>query len=477
MKQAVKTSRKSVTYALPSAGNGVYLGCVTLFLAALIIFAHQHANRLANIEGEPMKKKILPLLMASVIGIGGILGGCGSTASTSTATGSTVTTTDSSAAGSGTSAATSSDGTEQRTVPSDRTEVKFWYSGGKSAVKVVEKIVDEFNDSQDKYFVTTATQADYDETFQKLQAAIAGNAAPDCVLLDTDKTRALYEKKLVTALTDYTSKDSDFNQDDYVSVFFDQGVYDDGTVYAIPAYGTTQVMYYNIQTFKDANVDPSSIKTWQDLADAAKKIKDTGKYKYGWEPMWGRDNLIDAAFSNGAKVFSDDGKTVTINSKEWVDVWEAFRKWIHDDQIMAIHSGGQGWEYWYATMDDALKGVAGGYTGSSGDQADLDFSVVQAMEQPAFQDGTQSAPMAEALLLSVLNGSKDYIAKNPQASVPLEQAKHASVYPVDPTDGAVIDALSTAADAVEIDGTSAKEALDKAQKTAQAALDEALSSK
>lgn len=131
-----------------------------------------------------MKKRILPLLMASVIGVGTIAGGCGSASSTSTATGSTVTTTDSSADGSGTSTATSSDGTEQRTVPSDRTEVKFWYSGGKSAVKVVEKIVDEFNDSQDKYFVTTATQADYDETFQKLQAAIAGNAAPDCVLLD-----------------------------------------------------------------------------------------------------------------------------------------------------------------------------------------------------------------------------------------------------------------------------------------------------
>ncbi|MGN0255719.1 MAG: hypothetical protein ACI4D6_07075, partial [Chordicoccus sp.] len=65
-KQAFKTSRKSVTYALPSAGNGVYLGCVTLFFAALIIFAHQHANRLANIEGEPTKKKILPRLKVIV---------------------------------------------------------------------------------------------------------------------------------------------------------------------------------------------------------------------------------------------------------------------------------------------------------------------------------------------------------------------------------------------------------------------------
>ena len=60
-----------------------------------------------------MKKRILPLLMASVIGVGTIAGGCGSASSTSTATGSTVTTTDSSADGSGTSTATSSDGTEQ----------------------------------------------------------------------------------------------------------------------------------------------------------------------------------------------------------------------------------------------------------------------------------------------------------------------------------------------------------------------------
>ena len=40
----------------------------------------------------------------------------------------------------------------------------------------------------------------------------------------------------------------------------------------------------------------------------------------GWEPMWGKWNMVDAVLSNGGKVFSDDGKTVTINSKEWVEV-------------------------------------------------------------------------------------------------------------------------------------------------------------
>ena len=92
--------------------------------------------------------------------------------------------------------------------------------------------------------------------------------------------------------------------------------------------------------------------------------------------MWGADNLTDAALSNGGTIFSEDGKKVTINSEEWIEAWDGFGKWIHDDKTMAIHSGGQGWEYWYKTIDDVIQNKAGGYTGSSGDQADLDFSVV-----------------------------------------------------------------------------------------------------
>ena len=51
-----------------------------------------------------------------------------------------------------------------------RTEVEFWYAGGKTAVGIVEEIVEDFNNSQDEYFVKTSTMADYDETYQKLQA-------------------------------------------------------------------------------------------------------------------------------------------------------------------------------------------------------------------------------------------------------------------------------------------------------------------
>lgn len=398
-----------------------------------------------------------------------------------------------------------------------KTEVDFWYSGGKTAVKVVQDIVDDYNKSQDTYFVKTVTQADYSETYEKLQAAIAGNVAPDVVLLESDSARGLSDKNLVVDLSEKMKKDNDFNEDDYVSTFFEQGKDDNDKMFGIPAYGTTQVLYYNKNAFNKAGIDPNNIKTWQDLAQAASKIKNDGEYTYGWEPMWGADNLIDASLSNGGTIFSEDGKKVTINSKEWVEVWSNFEKWIHDDKTMAIHSGGQGWEYWYKTIDDVIQNKAGGYTGSSGDQADLDFSIVGAIEQPSWKDGTESKPVARALMLSVLTKSSEekqagaydfmkyftnvksqakwsmstgyvpvnkgvlddddymkYTQENPQALVPYTQAEHGSIYPFDPTNGAVKDALRIAADKVEIDGSSAKDALDEAQKTAQKALDEAL---
>ena len=448
-----------------------------------------------------MKKKMVCMMLVTAM-MTAAMAGCGSSQAD---------------AGSETAASSESTVASSENTAGAPVEVEFWYSGGKTAVGVIQEIVDSFNESQSQYHVSTVTQADYDETYQKLQAGIAGNAAPDVVLLNVSAARSLDDKKLMADLQSLIDADADFNKDDYLKVFYDQGVDDKGVVFGLPAYGTTQVMYYNKAAFEEAGIKAEDMKTWADLADAAEKIKATGNYEYGWEPMWGADNMIDAAFSNGAKIFSDDGTQVTINTPEWVEVWESFRTWIHDDKTMAIHSGGQGWEYWYETIDDVIGGKAGGYTGSSGDQADLDFDIVAAMEQPAWSSETTSAPMAETKTLSVLEGSSDeekqgafefikyftnaesqakwtmstgyvavnqkindnadyqaYVAENPQAAVPFAQATHGTVYPYDPTSGAIKDALKVAADKVEIDGIDAQTALDEAQATAQAALDEAL---
>ena len=402
----------------------------------------------------------------------------------------------------------------EATADSEKVQLDLWYSGGKTAVNVFQEIVDAFNASQDIYEVKTVTQADYDETYEKLQAGIAGNKAPDMALLDVDKSVNLSEKKLIADIAPFIEADQEFDKEDYLPVFFEQGIDDNGKVFAIPAYGTTQVFYYNIEAFEKADIDPESIKTWQDLGAAAEKMTSEDGSFIGWEPMWGSENLMDIAFSNGGSILSEDGTEVLINSEEWVESWDSIRKWIHEDKVMKVNSGGQGWEYWYTTMDDVLQNKAGGYIGSSGDQADLDFSVVAAMEQPGFNEN-MAAPAANALQLVMIENSSNeekagvyefmkffsnaenqgkwsmntgyvpvrfstqedetyvaYTNENPNALVPFNQASHGTPAPIDPTGGKILDALKIAADKVELENIPAKEALDEAQEIAQKALDE-----
>ena len=399
----------------------------------------------------------------------------------------------------------------------DVAPISFWFAGGNTALSVMREIVDTFNQSQDAYAVSMTEFDDFPELYRQTQAAIATGRAPDVVVLERDASIELNQKGLTVDLTQVLQQDANFNAERFLSVYYNQGLSDDGRIFAMPFYGTTQVMYYNKAAFEAAGVDPDSIRTWRDLASAAKRIQDTGEYEYGWELMWGHENMVDAALSNGGAIYSEDGRTVTINTPEWAEVWEGYRKWLHEDRIMRIHSGGYGWEYWDYTRNDIMEGRAGGYTGSSGDQADVDFEVVGMMEQPAWDDGQEARPGARALLLNVLSTSEPerragayalirylidapaqaawtigtgyvavnqdvvenadyqaYLTRNPYAQVPLSQSAHASVYPNDPTGGLVREAIARAADRLQIENLPAQEVLDEAQRAAQKALDAAL---
>ncbi|WP_252237926.1 ABC transporter substrate-binding protein [Clostridium sp. VAP51] len=398
-------------------------------------------------------------------------------------------------------------------------KVEYWYGLGGKLGKNMDNIINDFNNSQDKYEVKGISQEDYDATFKNLQAAIAAKKTPTLVVLEPDKGAILNNKGALADISNYTAEDSDFNSDNYIKSFF-ESCKKDNKLYAFPMFGTTQVLYYNKKELENAGISKDSLNTWSKIAEASKKLikKDGDETKfYGWEPMWGADNLIDASLSNGGSILSEDGSRVLINSPEWVEVWDNFRMWIHDDKIMKVNSSGQGWEYWYSTIDDVMQDRAGGYTGSSGDQGDLDFEKLGAIEQPAFKDGKEAKPIAEARLLVIPNlaneeakkgayefikyftspevnakwsiasgyipvnkaacntdAFKEYVEKNPQALVPITQALHASKSFIDPTNGKIYDALKVAADKVELENVSAQEALDEAEKIAQSELDKTL---
>ncbi len=395
----------------------------------------------------------------------------------------------------------------------DRIEVEFWYGLGGATGEIVKNTIEEFNAMQDKYTIVGVTKGSYTETFQEIQAPIAAGNPPAMCILEYSQVSKLADKGALQDLTDYIAA-SDYNPDDIVPAFYQQGIFD-GKVLALPLQGTTQVFYYNTKIMEAAGIENPDelLNSWEGTLEISRKAKEAGYM--GWEPMWGRYNLIDLAYSNGGTLLSEDGRTVMINSPEWVEAWQFIRDAI-DEGVMAIHHGGQGWEYWYSTIDDVMLDRAVGYTGSAGDQGDLDFSYIVAHTQPANGlNGHPGAGVVEATQLVILAGASEeakqgafdflnyltntahtaqwslktgyiavrlsaqedpeyaaYAAENPQILIPLKQAAEVSApYVLDPTGNEIYAALDDACDLVEIELIDAQEALDEAAKIAQKALD------
>jgi multiple sugar transport system substrate-binding protein len=407
---------------------------------------------------------------------------------------------------------------EKKSDPSGPVRIDFWYGLGGKLGETVEALIAAFNESQSEVFVTGVQQSSYQETERQLQAAAAANKVPAAAIVRVYVLNAFARRGIIAPLDSYINADPDFNKEDFVPSFLSYCYSERNEIFALPAYGTTQVLYYRPDAFRDAGIDPGeAFKSWQSLAAAAAKMTKRDKNGvtfYGWELMWGSSNMMDIAYSNGARHLSDDRRTALLNTPEWVDSWETVRRWLHDDQIFGIHYGGDGWEYWYKTIDDVMQGRAAGYVGSSGDQGDLDFSIVAAHVQPGYGDHPP-LPYAESLAMVAMNGAeaaqkeaafrwmnyftsaavtagfsmrtgyipvrlscmetpeyKDYTDRNPQALVPLKQAEFSRKSFIDFTGGKIDTAIEDACDMVQIENIPAAIALGEAQKIAQAALDE-----
>ena len=153
-----------------------------------------------------------------------------------------------------------------------KTDVVLWYAGGAKPQQMMQTLIDEFNKSQNNYEVKASLQASYTETFQKLQAAMASKTAPSAVLLTGEQATGMASRQLLRDLRPYM--DANFNFADFVPTFRAAVTAADQSVYGLPAYGTTQVFYYNKKVLADHGFTEQDLATWQGVAKVAAKVTD-----------------------------------------------------------------------------------------------------------------------------------------------------------------------------------------------------------
>lgn len=162
-----------------------------------------------------------------------------------------------------------------------------------------------------------------DEYSEWLSQKILRDETPDVMMiLDQDFSR-LAELGVLAELDEWIAGDADFRADAYYETALDAGrIF--GSQYALPIETVPYLMFVNKTLLNEEGIAlPEGDYTFSDLYGMCRRVtKDTdgdgrldqfGIYKYTW---------TDAAFANGAELFSEDGRTCDFTSRE---VLEAVR--------------------------------------------------------------------------------------------------------------------------------------------------------
>lgn len=206
-------------------------------------------------------------------------------------------------------------------------KITYWGSFSGDNGKAEQELANRFNKSQDKIVLDYQFQGSYEETAQKLSAALAAKQAPDVSLLSDVWWQKFWLAKILVPANPFMAE-ANVKPSDFVDSFINEGTRS-GNVYWIPFARSTPLFYYNKDIFSKAGLDHAP-ETWDDLVSWGEKlVKRDG------------DKLSVAAFAhaNGASYiawvfqpvvwqyggrYSDDQFNVTIDQPPAVEAGQFF---------------------------------------------------------------------------------------------------------------------------------------------------------
>lgn len=173
-----------------------------------------------------------------------------------------------------------------KTDANGKTTIVFWHSMGGNLNDAIDHLVDEYNNSQDKYIVKAEFQGEYDDALTKLRSSASGkDVGADLVQVFDLGTRYMIDSGLIKPIQDFVDEDNyDTSQlEDNLLAYYTV----DGKLNSMPFNSSTPLLYYNKDMFDKAGVEvPKSL---EEMKEVGKKLKDSGVTEmpismsvYGW---------------------------------------------------------------------------------------------------------------------------------------------------------------------------------------------------
>ena len=243
-----------------------------------------------------MKKKVLAVLMAGVIGMG-MLAGCGNG---------------------------SSEEPKSESKTGDETvELTFWDNYADTIhTEVYEKIISDF-EKENPNIKVKYVPLPSDQAKSKYDVAIQGNTTPDCGVIYQYWMNDFIIQDALLPLDDYAEGD-----DSLLDTFVDsmKSTAPDGKYYSLPFYVVPPALWYNTQMFEEKNIKVPE--TWDEVFDDVSALteKEDGVYGFSIRGGAGSSQQLEQMlyqYSGITDMFDEDGNS-TINAPEHVEFLEKF---------------------------------------------------------------------------------------------------------------------------------------------------------
>jgi sn-glycerol 3-phosphate transport system substrate-binding protein len=242
-------------------------------------------------------------------------------------------------------------------------DVLYWGSFSAELGEAEQEVVRRFNESQDEVVVEYQFQGNYEETAQKLTAALAARQAPDVALLSDVWWFKFYLARALAPLNDLIAA-NEIDTADYVPSLYEEGVRD-GVSYWLPFARSTPLFYYNKDVFAAAGLPDRGPETWTEFMEWAPQLMGQDG---GPEFAFGHPNagsyiawLFQPVTWQFGGAYSDPDFTIRLNEERAVAAGEFYRGSTADG--------------WANTTEDHVvdfnNGITAAITASTGSMAGI----------------------------------------------------------------------------------------------------------
>jgi len=217
------------------------------------------------------------------------------------------------------------------------TEITWWHAMGGELGTKLEEVAKAFNESQTDYVVTPVFKGSYAETLTAAIAAFRANEQPAIVQVFEVGTGTMMAAKGAVYPVYQLMADQGQPWDPSSFLAPVTGYYSDpeGNILSLPFNSSTPIMYYNKAVFEKAGLDPNvAPKTWAEMESFSRQIKESGAANCGITTEWmswiqteNLSALHDQQFGTLENGFGGMGSEFTFNNAVVARHWDNLKKW------------------------------------------------------------------------------------------------------------------------------------------------------